>query len=167
MTKTKKNGLDLTRTLNALDRSDKNYYSDLTPEERKAYSPLVLMRYMSSLGDQSANQLYAILATNDLVNIGFWNLSKHPELQHLQLCLVGVGGKQYRPWIAAKSKRSKTRLVDEFISEFYPWMNSDEIDIFKKTHTDESFKQLVMTAGKSDSESKAIIDDWKKIKNKG
>lgn len=163
-TKAKKHNLDLIKTLSALDNGHRDYYTNLTAEEQKAYSPLVLMRYMSSLGDQSRNQQYAILATNDLVNIGFWNLSKHPELQHKLLCLVGVGGKQYRPWIAAKSKRSRTRLVDEFILELYPGINRDEMDILKNTHTRESFTKLVMSAGKSDSDSKAILDDWKKIK---
>ena len=164
MKKAKKHNLDLTRTLNALDNGDKNYYVNLTQEEQKAYSPLLLMRYMSSLGDQSKNQLYAILATNDLVNIGFWNLSKHPELQHYLLSLVGVGGKQYRQWISAAGKKSNTRLVDEFILELYPWMNKDEIELTKKMHNNESFSAFVMSAGKSDSESKAIIDDWKKVK---
>jgi len=162
--KAKKSDLDLTKTLNALDNSGVDYYNDLTPEERKSYSPLVLMRYMSSLGDQSKNQHYAILATNDIVNIGFWNLSKHPELQHQLLCLTGVGGRQYRPWISAKSKRSQTKLVDAFILEIYPWLNSDELELMKSSHNTESFTKFVMSAGKSDSESKAIIDDWKKVR---
>lgn len=164
MAKAKKSDLDLTKTLNALDNSGVDYYNDLTPEERKSYSPLVLMRYMSSLGDQSKNQHYAILATNDIVNIGFWNLSKHPELQHRLLCLTGVGGRQYRPWISAKSKRSQTKLVDAFILEIYPWLNSDELELMKSSHTTDSFSKFVMSAGKSDSDSKAIIDDWKKVR---
>lgn len=165
--KPKKHGLDLSRVLNELDRGNKDFYRNLSDEEKKAYVPLVLMRYMSSLGDQSPNQAYAIIAANDLVNIGFWQLSKHPELQHLLLCLTGLGAKQYRPWISNKSKSSKTKVLDEFLMELYPGINEDELEILKDGFNDASFKKFCHSAGKSDQETKALMDDFKKIAKDG
>lgn len=159
----KKHDLELSKVLAAIDSGDREFYSKLTPEEKKAYTPVVLMRYMSSVSDQHANKAYAIVATNDLVNIGFWQMSKHPELQHRLFCIAGLGGKQYRPWIA-KGKTSKTKLVDEFLMELHPGINSDELGILRSTFDDASFKSLLHSAGKSDQQVKALMDDWKKLK---
>jgi hypothetical protein len=163
----KKNGLDLSRVLSELDKGNKSFYRNLSDEERKSYVPLVLMRYMSSLSDQSSNNAYAIIAANDLVNVGFWQLSKHPELQHLLLCLTGLGSKQYRPWISNKNKISKTKLLDEFFMELHPGINQDELQILKDGFDDKSFKKLCHAAGKSDQETKYLMEDFKKMHKDG
>lgn len=163
----KKYKLELSKVLNALDTGDKNFYNSLTSEEKKAYTPLILMRYMSSLGDQSRNKEYAIIATNDLVNIGFWQLSKYPDLQHLLLCAAGLGSKQYHQWIPAKGKRSKESAIDAFFIELYNDINDIELEILKGYYDKDSFKQLLIDAGKSDKEIKDLVEEWKKHNKNG
>jgi hypothetical protein len=153
--------LDLNTVLQALDRKDLGFYSRLSEEEKKAYVPLVLMRYMSSLTDQSKMAAYAVIATNDLVNIGFWELSKHPELQHQLLCLTGLGGKQYRTWLSAKRKK-KSNKIDDWLLERLPEMNDDELSLFKSEHDTKSWTTFVKGSGVSDAEVKDLIDAWKK-----
>lgn len=153
--------LDLASVLQAIDRRDLSFYSGLSDEEKKAYAPLVLMRYMSSLTDQNRNSPYAILATNDLVNIGFWNLSKHPELQHMLLCLAGLGGKQYRPWLPIKRSR-KTNKIDSWLFERMPNLNEDELLIFKSNFGIKEWTDFVKSTGASDAEVKELVDAWKK-----
>ncbi len=165
--KPKKYGLELPKVLSELDLGNKKFYDRLSDEEKKSYVPLVLMRFMSSLGDQSPNQAYSIIAANDLVNIGFWQLSNHPGLQHLLLCLTGLGSKQYRPWISNKAKSSKTKLLDGFFMELHPGINQDELDILKSGFDDKSFKKLCHSAGKSDQETKALMEDFKKMNKDG
>ena len=155
------NKLDLSAVLQAIDRRDMDYYSRLTDAEKKAYVPLVLMRYMSSLNDQNNYASYAVIATNDLVNIGFWNLSKHQELQHKLLCLAGIGGKQYRPWISVKKGKNKNKL-DSWILSQYPHLNEIEVSLFKSSHTLESWKDLIKSSGVDDAEMKELIETWKK-----
>lgn len=149
--------------LPALDRRDRDFYANLTDDEKKGYSALVLMRAMSFLGDQSPKVEFETIAVNDLVNIGFWGLSKHPELQHKLLCIAGLGTKQYHPWIAAKGKESKTKVVDAFLMELYPSMNKDELALLRDRHDAKSIKSLAQDAGKSDSEIKLLVEDAKKI----
>jgi hypothetical protein len=163
----KKYGLDLQRVLGELDAGNRKFYANLSPEEKKAYVPLVIMRWMSCLGDQSPNKQYAIVMVNDLVNIGFWQLNKHPELQHLQLCLTGLGKKQYRQWISAKGKKSKSSSIDEFFLEMHPGANNDELAILRSSYDNDSFKQLLYAAGKSDKDVKSLMDDWKKLTKNG
>jgi hypothetical protein len=164
--KTSTQKLSLDATLQALDRRDFGYYDKLTPEEKKAYSPFVLMRYMSSLSPQSSMQSYAVIATNDLVNLGFFNLGKHPELQHMLMCLAGTGRKQYRPYMGAKAgKGSKTKVVDEFLMELYPGCNATELAILKSQLDANSLKQLGKDAGLSDKELKELVEDGKKLEH--
>ncbi len=166
---TKKHKLDLFKVvLPALDRGDKDFYNTLTPDEKKEIAPLILMRWMSFLGDQSNKKEWAILAVNDLVNIGFWQLSKnHKELQWLLLCVGSLGTKQYHQWVPAKSRKGETGAINDFLRELYPTANNIELSILKQNHDKDSFKQLLYDAGKSDQEVKVLMEEWKKIAKNG
>lgn len=153
--------LDLSVVLNAIDRRDLEFYDRLSDEDKKSYQPLVLMRYMSSLKDQNANSSYAILATNDLVNIGFWNLSNYKDLQHLLLCVSGLGKQQYRPWVSL-TRKSKSNKINEWLYRQYPQLNEQEIEIIKDNYDLDSWKQFLKDSGLSDAEMKELVDAWKK-----
>jgi len=60
MAAAKQHKLDLGDVLSALDRGDLGYYNKLTDDEKKGYTPLVLMRYMSSLNMQNPNAAYSL-----------------------------------------------------------------------------------------------------------
>ena len=162
MTNNKTYKLDLTVVLNAIDRKNYNFYNNLTDEERKSYTPLIYMRYLSSLADQNPNAAYAVIATNDIVNIGFWNLSKHPELQHKLLCLSSLGTNQYHPWISSSKKRKKGGKIIEWLAEQYPELNEDELELIKSSFDTESWTSFVKQSGATDSEVKQLTDAWKK-----
>lgn len=160
----KKYKLDLFKqVLPALDKGDKDFYNNLDPQEKKGYTSLVLMRAMSLLGDQSPNRVYQIMAINELVNVKFWELSKFPDLQHLLLCLAGLGTKQYHPWVKANGPASKTAEVDGFLKELYPGCNSTELSLLRSQHNAASIKQLAKDAGKTDAEVKQLTEDAKKL----
>lgn len=153
--------LDLASVLQAIDKGDLNFYSRLNDEEKKGYVPLVLMRYISSVTDQNKNAAYAVMATNDLVNVGFWQLDKHKELQHKLLCLCGLGNKQYRPWLSYKSRKAKNKIY-EFLMEQYPLLNDDEIELIYSNLTTETFKEFLINNGMLDKEIKDLMTEWKK-----
>jgi hypothetical protein len=158
----KKYKLDLTTVLQAIDRRNLTFYSNLNEEEKKAYVPLILMRYISSVTDQNKNAAYSVLATNDLVNVGFWQLDKHKELQHMLLCLCGLGGKQYRPWIGLKNRKTKNKII-EFLYEYFPNQKIDEIEIIYDSMDYESFLDFLNTSGISSAEVKNLTAEWKKL----
>jgi len=161
MASDKKHKLDLGEVLSALDERDLGYYDRLTAEEKKSYVPLVLMRYMSSLNGQNKNAAYAVVATNDLVNIGFWSLTKHPELQHKLLCLTGLGGRQFRPWLSAKNSK-KNNKIDAWLLEKFPGLNNDEVAIIKSLHDAKSWAVFLKSSGIGDGEVKEMLEAWKK-----
>jgi hypothetical protein len=51
--------LDIKRELNAVDRKTYDFYDNLTDEERKAFSPYILMRYTASVqGDRDTQEWF-------------------------------------------------------------------------------------------------------------
>lgn len=155
--------LNLDTVLQAIDRKDLNFYDRLTDEEKKAYSPFILMRYMSSLGPQSDLAAYAVLAANDIINNGIFSLGKHPELQHKLMCLTGTGRKQYRPYIGSKGKSTSSKVIDEFLIGLYPTINETELNILKSQHDKDTLQKLGEDAGLSKAEIKELVEDAKKF----
>ena len=150
--------LEMKTVLSSVDRQQLDFYERLSDEEKKAYSPFVIMRYMSSLANRDPAQMYSILATNDLVNVGFSDLNKHPELQHKLLCCAGTGGKQYRPWIPVhKGKRGQQNAVIKFLAEIYPQCNSTELDIMYANITSTELDQLAYANDVKEKDTKEMI----------
>lgn len=164
MAEKKERKLDLFGTvLPAIDRRQFDFYDKLELDEKKAYTTLIAMRAMSLSGDQSARRVEQILYVNDLVNVGFWELSKHPELQHKLLCLSGGGAKQYHPWVAVKSAKGKKKSVDALFLELYPGINETELEILKSQYDAKGIRELAKDAGRSDAEAKQLYEDAKKL----
>jgi hypothetical protein len=155
--------LNLKATLDAIDTKKLSYYDSLSAEEKKLYVPFVLMRYMSSLTDQNSMGSYAVLAANDLVNLGFFAIGEHPELQHMLLCLSGTGRPQYRPYIGSKLSKKTTGVIDQFFLTLYPGANNIELKILKSNLTVDRLRTWAEDAGCSKQEIKDLVEDAKKL----
>jgi hypothetical protein len=153
--------LDIMTVLEAIDKNNKKFYSNLTEEERKAFVPKVIMRWLSAVSDNNPNKEYYLLATNDLVNVGFWELTKHPELQYLLMTISGIGKKQYHQWVSAKNTNSKTPKVDDFLKTIYTVCNQEEFDIIKSQYSNDDIVQLALASGIDDKSVKEIKDEIK------
>lgn len=115
---------DLFEALSAIDRKDYGYYDRLTEEQKKKFVPFMLIKWMSATKSNSKIQAYHIIAANDCANKYLFNESvmKHPKLQWLMLCSIGLGSKQFHQWIP-QIKESISKLKDkpklDEISEYY------------------------------------------------
>lgn len=138
----------------AMDRGNKNYYSNLTPEQQKAFSPWLAMRFLSSAEGRFAD--HYLLMTNDLVNHEFTCLTKHPELQWKLMTLCGVGSTVFHPWIPPAKKKGKNKIQDA-ISKLYPCMKADELELMEKLHTPAEIKTLFKDSGYTDKEIKELL----------
>lgn len=154
--------LDIMTVLEAADKGVKEFYNNLTEEEQKAFAPRVIMRWLSAVSDKSGQSAYAILATNDLINLGLWNLTRHPELVWLLMCVSGTGRKQYHAWIPQHTKTTSTPKLDEFIRQVYPHINTQEAQILKRVKTTTDWLTLMQDAGWEDKQIKAVKDELKK-----
>lgn len=151
--------LEMKTVLGSIDTQKLDFYDKLAPEERKAFSPWVIMRYMSSLPNNHPLQRYAILAVNDLINVGFGEYSKHPELQYLRLCCAGIGDKTYRAWIPASSgKKSNKNPITTLLCEWFPELNNTELEILISTLTEESLSDLARSNDIPEKQIKELME---------
>lgn len=125
------NKLNIKSEMKAIDCKEKDWYDSLTDEEKSQISLWQLMRFTSSCNSkiQDINNHYLIM-TNELVNVNFNKLKKEKELQFKLLQIVGLGTKQFHPWIHPPKKEKKD-LLHEWLVEKFPELNDDEINLIK------------------------------------
>lgn len=121
--------LDIKRELNAVDSRNYDFYENLTDEEKKAFSPYILMRYTANVqGDQSLQEWF-LERTNEYVNKSHWELSKnHKPLLWKLFAATGIGSNMYHPYLAA-GKKAKANKIEKLLAEIYPAWKLEDIKI--------------------------------------
>ena len=140
--------------LNALDKNDFDFYSRLDKDQKKAFSPWLAMRYASSASGQDA--YHYLLMVNDLVNVDFSSLKKHPELQWKLLATCGIGHTSYHKYIQPGKKKAKSKL-HKLLVELYPALNEKERDLLLAINDEDDLTQLAKDNGLSDKEIKELF----------
>jgi hypothetical protein len=100
--------LDIGRELSAVNQRNHNFYKNLTDDEKKVFSPYLLMRYVSNPQTDTESYEFVLERVNDLVNINHWTLSKgHKPLlwQLFASCGIGVNLK-YTYLKASRDRKS-------------------------------------------------------------
>ena len=138
--------LDIKRELNAIDMRDYDFYSKLTPEEKKEFSPFILMRYSSNVQGDTELQEWFLERTNELVNKHHWVLSKnHKELLWKLFAGCGAGVKTYHPYLKAGSKEKAVK-IEKLLADLNPAMKLSDIKAWAKMMTkadkDELFDKM-------------------------
>jgi hypothetical protein len=138
--------LDIKRELGAVDRKDYSFYDNLTDEERKAFSPYILMRYTANVQGDRDIQEWFLENTNELVNKNHWDLSKnHKGLLWKLFAASGAGVPAYHPYLAA-GKKEKANKIEKLLCELYPARKMDEIKLLAsmmdKKDKDELFDMM-------------------------
>lgn len=107
-------------------------YKTLTDDEKKGFSPLVVMRWLSGTSD--AGQ---IVALNQFANTSVIPLAKHPHLLMLtlQACCSKRNGRNN--WLGIKSGTKKTQLRNQVMMEYYEWSSNEMRDCFVFPSDDE------------------------------
>lgn len=125
--------LDIKRELRAVDQKDYNFYDNLTDEEKKAFSPYILMRYTASvqMPDRDIQEWYVEM-TNEMVNKNHWDLSKkHRGLLWKLFAATGTGVNCYHPYLAA-GKKEKSNKIEKLLAELNPAMKLSDIKVLAK-----------------------------------
>lgn len=134
--------LDIKRELAAVDLRNYDFYDKLTPEEKKEFSPYVLMRYVSNVEGDRDTQEWFIEMTNEMVNKHHWTLSKnHKGLLWKLFAGCGVGVKTYHPYLKANSKEKAVK-IEKLLCTLYPAMKLNEIKLMAKAMTKEDKIEL-------------------------
>ncbi len=121
--------LDIKKELHGVDMRDKDAYNNWSDEERKSFSPYILMRYVSNVQGDKDVQEWFVEMTNELVNKNHWTLSKnHKGLLWKLFAGCGTGAKAYHPYLAA-GKKQKAVKVEKLLAELNPSMKMEDIKL--------------------------------------
>ena len=141
--------LSINNEMSVFDRKDRDFYDNLTDEERKKFSTFLMIRYGSSvLGSRDLQEFY-VISCNERLNKHFFALHKHPKLQWLMATAVSPGLGTFRhQWIAPKKKEAgPAGSVKKQLAELFPNMKSDEIDLLAEITTKKELDQYLKDHG--------------------
>lgn len=147
--------LTIKEEMRAIDTKDRDWYDSLTEEEKKKLGIWLLMRYTSNANDRALTEHF-LEWTNEVVNVHFNKLRKHPQLQFQLLQVVGLGRTTFHPWIAP-GKAAKKNKIAQWVAENYTHLNDDEIEIFLSEHTTGSLTELMEEYGLDKKSIKEIL----------
>ena len=139
--------LSIQNEMMCFDRKDRDFYSNLTDEERKKFSNFLMIRWGSSIQGSAELQHYYLQSSNHYVNKHFFAINRHPKLQWLCATAVSPGlGTQRHQWIAPKKKEAGASGIRKQIAELFPHLKDDEVELMSKINTkkdiDAYLKQL-------------------------
>jgi hypothetical protein len=150
--------LTIANEMQAFDRKDRNFYADLTDEERKKFSNFLMIRWGSSVQGSAELQQYYLLSCNENLNKHFFDLAKYPELQWLSATTVSPGMGAFRhDWIKQKKRDSSNNKVIKFLRQVYPDYKEDELELLVQINDTDDIKQLAKEHGMPDKEIKALF----------
>lgn len=131
-----------------LDLKNRDFYDELTDEERKKFSTYLMVRWSSSVQGSTELQEYYVQSCNHYLNKNFFNISKHPKLQWLMATAVSPGlGVHKHHWISPKKKESGNSKMRKALAELYPEAKDDELDLLCKLTDEKKLKELLREHG--------------------
>jgi hypothetical protein len=130
------------------DLKNRRFYDDLTDDEKKKFSNFLMIRYGSSVGGSRDLQEFYLIACNERLNKHFFTINRHPKLQWLCATSVSPGmGTVRHAWIAPKKKEPSASGIRKQLTELYPTMNSDEIELMATINTKKDLDAYLKQSG--------------------
>ena len=101
--------LNIANEMREFDLKNRDFYNDLTDEERKKFSNFLMIRWGSSVQGSRDLQEFYLISTNERLNKHFFTINRHPQLQWLCASSVSPGmGVHRHQWISPKKKDENT-----------------------------------------------------------
>jgi hypothetical protein len=128
--------LNINNEMRQLDAKNRDFYDELTVEERRKFSTFLMVRWGSAVDGAQELQEYYVQSTNHYLNKHFFTMHRHPKLQWLMATAVSPGmGPMRHNWIAPKKKEAGAGTLKKQLRELYPNFKDDEIDLMAKLNT--------------------------------
>jgi hypothetical protein len=144
--------LSIQNEMTQFDRKNREFYDDLTDEERKKFSNYLMIRWGSAVQGSAELQEFYLVATNERLNKHFFAINRHPRLQWLCATTVSPDMGTYRhQWIAPKKKEGTNSAVRKQLSELFPSMKNDELDVMAKITSKKDLDEYLQMLGREKS----------------
>lgn len=140
--------LNIANEMRQFDRKNRNFYDELTTEEKKKFSNYLMIRWGSSVEGSRDLQEFYVISCNQRFNKHFFDLSKHPKLQWLLATTVSPDmGTPRHPWIAPRKKEPGASSFKRQLSDLFPHMKTDEIDLLASITTKKELDAYIRQHG--------------------
>jgi hypothetical protein len=116
-----------------------------------------MMRYAASVEGAPELQEWYLRATNERVNINFFDVSTthHKKLQWLLCTTVSPNmGVHRHYWVNPKKKESANSKVEKLLKQLYPRAKDDEIALLAQINDTKTIQQLARQHGMEDKDIK-------------
>ena len=140
--------LNIGNEMRQLDVKNRDFYDELTPEERKKFSTFLMVRWGSAVDGSREIQEYYVQSVNHYLNKHFFTMHRHPKLQWLMATAASPGmGAMRHNWIAPKKKEAGASAIKKQLRELYPHFKDDEIDLMAELTDKKEIAQLQRAHG--------------------
>ena len=143
--------LSIANEMKMFDHKVRDFYDDLTEDERKKFAPFLMIRWGSAVEGSKDLQEFYVIATNERLNKNFFNINstRHRKLQWLMATTVSPGlGSMRHNWIAPKKKEASDSSIKKQLAELFPMYKQDEIDLLAKITTKKELDQHIRDHGR-------------------
>jgi hypothetical protein len=145
--------LSIANEMSQFDKKNRNFYSDLTAEEKKKYSNYLMIRWGSAVQGSKDLQEFYLISCNQRFNRHFFAINRHPQLQWLCATTVSPDlGSQRHVWIAPKKREAGESGIKKQLAELYPHLKDDELALMAR----------ITTKKEIDAHIKALVQEPKK-----
>ena len=152
--------LSIKSEMAAFDRKNREFYDSLSDEEKKKFSPFLMIRYGVTVTGNADLQAYYLMSCNERLNKNFFdvNATQHKKLQWLLATTVSPGmGNQYHQWLAAKKRETGNNKAKKFLRELRPDLGEDDIELLSEINNKDDLKQYAKSLGWDDKRIKSDL----------
>jgi hypothetical protein len=145
--------LDIKNEMAQFDRKNRNFYDSLDDEQKKKFSPFLMIRWGSSVGGSFDLQAYYLMSCNENLNKNFFdiNTTQHKKLQWLLATTVSPGmGNQYHQWLSLKKKGTTDNKSIKFLRELHPDMKDEDLKLMAELNSKDDLKEHARLLGWDD-----------------
>lgn len=135
------------------DRKNRDFYDELTDEERKKFSNYLMIRWGSAIRGDREMQEYYLRSCNHYLNRHFFSINRHPKLQWLCATAVSPGlGTQDHIWIKPKKKdrESTAGANKKTLLNMFPNAKESDIEVMLAINTADEIRDYQRRSGHQD-----------------
>ena len=141
--------LNIANEMRQMDRKNRDFYNQLTDDERRKFSTYLMIRWGSAVDGSQELQEYYVQSVNHYLNRHFFAVSRHPKLQWLMATAASPGlGTPRHNWIALKKTKGNARVRQ--LRTIFPQMKDDELAVLADIVTDKDIRQYQKDLGDPD-----------------
>lgn len=146
--------LDIRNEMAQFDCKNRNFYDELSDDEKKKFAPFLMIRWGSSVQGSADLQYFYLAATNERLNKHFFAIPasaerNHKKLQWLLATTISPDmGSLRHNWLSLKKKEPGANSVRKQLVDLYPNMKDDEIELLAKINTKKDIDNYLKEMGK-------------------